>query len=172
MPISPAFSISQSALNPALITATDESSGADAAITQRRIYFQTSVGTYLVESGTITQYEPWSYADVSDSWGILTTDQALSITVQWLDVSNTILYTLTQVYCLAEYNKQFFYYLVQQQALTPGILQDQTYFSNMATYWMNIIGAVKAVEIGADIAASQNCLNRATYLMNNQSFSF
>lgn len=172
MPITPSFQISQSSVNAALITATDDSSGSDVAITQRRIYFQTSIGTYLVESGTTTDYEQWAYADSSDTWEILTTDEALSITVQWLDVSNNVLYSLTQVYCLSQYNRQFFYYLVQQQALTPSIIQDQTYFSNMATYWMNIIGAIKAVEIGADIAASQNCLNRATYMMTNQSLFF
>jgi hypothetical protein len=172
MPLSPAFTISQSAISPSEITATDTSTGSDAAVTQRRIYFQTSQGTYLVVSGTTTDYETWAYADASDTWDVLTSDQALSITVQWLNVSNAVLYTLTQVFCLAEFNKQFFYYLVQQQALTPSILQDGPYFSNMATYWMNITGAIQAIEIGADISASQNCLDRATYMMQNQNFNF
>lgn len=172
MPITPAFTISQSALNPAAVTATDTSTGSDIDISVRRIFFQTAYGTYLVESGTSTDYEVWSYADASETWDILTEDSACSITVQWLNAGGTVLYTLTQVYCLAEFNKQFFYYLQQQPALTPSVPMDTNYFSNMATYWMNITGAIQAVEIGADIAASQNCLNRATNMMNNQSMYF
>lgn len=172
MAISPAFTISQSALTPGSVTATDTSTGTDAAISQRRIFFQTAYGTYLVVDGTLTTYEPWAYADASDTWDLLDEDSAVSVTVQWLNAADTVLYTLTQVYCLSEFNKQFFYYLQQQAALTPGIPQDTNYFSNMATYWMNITGAIQAVEIGADIAASQNCLNRATNMMNNQTKYF
>lgn len=172
MPLTPAFTISQSAIAPSVITATDTSSGSDVAVSARRIYFQTTYGTYLVEAGVTTTYNPWSYADASESFDVLTEDFSLSITVQWVNSGGTVLYTLTQVYCLPEFNKQNFYYLVQQQALTPSILQDTTYASNMAVYWTNIIGAIQAVEVGADIAASQNCLNRATNMMNNQTLYF
>lgn len=172
MPLTPAFSMSQSALSPSSITATDTSTGSDASIAVRRIYFQTNDGNYLVESGTITDYEVWAYADASATFDILSSDYAISVTVQWLDSSNIVLYTLTQIYCFAEYNKQFFYYLVQQQATTPSILQDSSYATNMATYWTFITGAIQAVEIGADISASQNCLNQATNMMNNSTFYF
>lgn len=172
MALSPAFSVSQSALNPALVLVTDTSTGSDGAIVSRRVYVQTSTGTYLVPSGTTTDYTVWPYADASISLNILAQDSACAVTVQWLDVSNNILYTLTQLYCFAEYNKQFFYYLIQQQALTPSIIQDANYFGNIATYWMNIVGGINAVEIGADISASQNCLNRATYMMQNQQDTF
>lgn len=172
MALTPAFTIAQSATSPNLVVATDTSSGADAAVSQRRIFFQTASGTYLVTDGVLTDYIPWALADVSESFAILATDQALAITVQWLNVSDVVLYTLTQLYCLDEYNKQFFYTLIQQQGLTPTIIQDANYFANMSTYWMNIIGAEQAVEIGADIAASQNCLDRATYMKNNTSLYF
>lgn len=168
MAISPAFTVAQTGTAPNLVLITDTSTGSDGDITQRRVFVQTATGTYLVSTGTTTDYTQWSYSDASISLDILSTDQAVSITVQWLDVSNAVLYTLTQLYCLAEYNKTFFYYLIQQQALTPSIIQDANYFSNMATLWMNITGAIQAVEIGADISASQNCLDRATYMQNNQ----
>lgn len=170
--MTPSFTVSQSALSPENITLTDTSSDITGSITQRRAFFQTTQGTYLAVSGTTTDYEQWPLANTSQTWAILTTDQALSITVQWLDVSNNVVESLTQVYCLPQFNKQFFYYLIQNQALTPSILQDTNYFSNLATYWMNIVGAVQAVEIGADINASQNCLDRATYMMQNQSLFF
>lgn len=174
MPLSVSFTISQSALNPGAVTANDTSTGTDVLVTQRRIFFQNSQGQYLTTSGTSSSsaYESWAYADASETWDLLDEDAALAITVQWLDVNNAVRYTLTQIYCLAEYNKQFFYYLVQQQAITPSILQDVNYAANMAAYWTNIIGAIQAVEIGADISASQNCLNRATDMMQNQTKYF
>lgn len=172
MPITPAFSVSQSGLTPNIITVDDDSTGSDGAISARRIYFQTTYGTYLVTTGTVTDYIVWAYADSEESFDVLTEDYALSITVQWVNSGGTVLYTLTQVYCFPQYNKNFFYYLVQNQALTPTILQDNNYSSNMAVYWTNIIGAINAVEVGADIAASQNCLNRATNMMLNQNIYF
>lgn len=172
MPLTTAFTISQSALNPALITATNTATGTDVAVTQLRILFQTAQGTYLVESGVTTDYNAWVLANASQSFDVLTTDKALSITVQWLSVANAVLYTLTQVYCLPQYNKNFYYELIQAQATTPGILQDANYFSNLSIYWMNITGAIQAIEIGADVAASQNCLDRATEMMQNQSNYF
>lgn len=172
MALTPAFTISQSALNPALVLATDTSTGSDVLVTQRRIYVQTASGTYLVPSGTTTDYTQWVYANSSISLNILTEDVGVAITVQWLDVSNSVLYTLTQLYSLSQFNKNFFYYLIQQQALTPGIIQDANYFSNLSIYHMNIVGGDTAVETGADIAACQSCLSRATYMMNNQNDFF
>lgn len=174
MPLSVSFTISQSALNPAGVTATDTSTGVDAAVTQRRIFFQNSQGQYVTTSGTTdaSAYEAWAYADTSETWELLEEDLAVTVTVQWLNVSNAVLYTLTQVYCLPQFNKQFFYYLVQNQALTPSVLQDTNYAANMAAYWTYITGAIQAIEIGADVAASQNCLNRATEMMQNQNMYF
>lgn len=164
--------MSQSGLDPSTVTVQDNSSGSDGAITSRRIFFQTPQATYLVTSGTITDYMVWAYADAEESFSILQQDYSVALTVQWLNVGGTVLYTLTQVYCFPQYNKNFYYYLWQQQALTYQIIADGTYFNAVATYWQNIIGAMKAVEYGADIAASQACLDRATYMMQNQSTFF
>lgn len=172
MSLTTAFTVSQSALSPSVLTVVDSSSGSDVAVTQRRLFIQDAYGSYLVPSGTSTDYIQWSYSDASISPDVLSQDSAVSITVQWLSVTNVVLYTLTQVFCCPQFNKNFFYYLIQQQALTPNILSDTNYFSNMATYWMNITGAIQAVEIGADISASQACLDRATNMLNNQNLYF
>lgn len=172
MAIVPAFTISQSALTPQNITAVDSSTGSDGLIAARRIYFITTEGEYLVEDGVATDYNDWPLADTTDTWDVLDVDQALEIRVDWVGAGGNILYTLTQVFCLPQYNKNQFYYLIGQQATTPSILQDGAYFSNLATYWMNITGAIQAVEIGADIAASQECLNRATNMLNNENLFF
>lgn len=171
MPLSTSFTISQSGLSPNTITCNDTSSGSDSSVSQRRIFVQTAYGTYLTGDGTVN-YDSWDYADVSIALAILSEDSAISVTVQWLSGADAVLYTLTQVFCCPQFNKNFFYYLIQQQALTPSVLQDTNYFSNMATYWMNITGAIQAVEIGADISASQACLDRATTMMNNESKYF
>lgn len=172
MSFSPAFTIAQTALNPALILATDSSTGVDSAITKRRITFTTSTGSTLVVSGTTTSYNAWLLADTTGSFNVLTQDYALSILVQWLDVSNTVLYSSTQSYCLAYYNKQFMYYLTNQESLSPGILQDTNYVSNKAALWVSIVGAVNAITFGADLSASQNELNIGTNLRLNQSNYF
>ena len=168
MPITPSISVSQSAGSPSLVGVADTSTGSDLSISVRRIYVQNSLGEYLVPSGTSTDYTVWAYADASISLNILTEDQAVSITVQWLNSSNAVLYSLTEQYCLGQYNKQFFYQLISDLGLQPGTYQDTNYSGNVSILWTNIIAADSAVTYGSDIAASQNCLNRATNMRLNE----
>lgn len=172
MAISPAFSVAQNVLYPNIIIATDDSTGSDGAISKRRIYCQDSEGNYLVPSGITTDYSEWAYADASISLNILTEDKALSVRTDWLNSSNVVLYTLTQQFCFPLYNQQFLYELVQLQGLTPSIPQDTNYDANLAILWTSVRGAINAVEIGSDIAASQASLNRGTYLRLNQNLYF
>lgn len=172
MAFSPSFSISQTALAPQLIIAEDTSTGSDGTIASRRITFTTASGTTLVESGVTTSYNSWALVDTTQSFDVLTQDYALSILVQWLDISNNVLYSSTQSYCLAYFNKQFMYYLTQQESLTPNIVQDTNYISNKAALWVSIVAAVNAVEIGGDIAGSQNELNIGTNLRLNENLFF
>lgn len=172
MPLSPSFSVSQTGLNPALVIITDDSSGSDILVTSRLITITDSEGNYVVPSGTTGTSIVWPLATNPISIDLLTEDKALSIRVDWLDIGGTSIYDLTQEFCLAQYNKNGFYYLVQNQALSPSIIQDSNYYSNLSQFWINIIGAIQMVEDADDIAASQNCLNRATYFLNNQSIYF
>ena len=172
MSFTPSFTIGQSALAPNIITATDTSAGSDVLITARHITFTTAQGTTLVVSGTSTSYNLWALASTTKDFDVLTEDMALSIRVDWVDSLGISLYDLTQSYCLAYFNKQFLYELVQDQALNPNILQDTNYNSNVATFWTTIIGAINAVEFGNDIAASQASLSRGTEMRLNQSKYF
>lgn len=172
MPIVPSISVSQSAATPSDVTITDTSTGSDAAISARRVYIQTATGTYLVESGTTTDYEVWPYADASITLDVLTQDECVNILVQWLNVSNSVLYSYENQYALSEYNKQFLVYLVSNQGLTPGIVQDTNYSGNIAIFWTNIIAGINQVEFGDDIAGGQNCFNRATFMRQNESMFF
>lgn len=172
MAITPSISVSQSALNPAYITVTDDSTGSDASIASRRLYIQDAAGNYIVPTGTTTDYIAWSYAQSSITPNVLTQDTAASITVQWLDVSNSILYVYNNTYGLSQFGKQFFYYLIQQLGLTPGTFQDDNYSGNLAMFWAFIVAGDNAITNGNDVAAAQQCYNKEIQMMNNQAFYF
>lgn len=172
MAFSPYFSVGQSVTAPSYVVFTDESTGTDAAIVSRRIYVTDSQGNPVVPSGTATDYISWPWATNPLSVLLLEEDTAVNVLVQWLDVNGDVLYDSDENYCLDEFNTQNFIYLIQNQGLTPGVVQDTNYFSNMSLYWVNIIGAQIMVEDADDIAGSQNCLNRATNMLNNQSMYF
>jgi len=171
MAFAESFSVSQSALTPSVVTVTDTSTGTDGAITQRRVYVSTEDGTYLTGDGTV-DYDVWAFADASTNLDILDENTAASIRVDWLSSANVILYTLTNQYCLPQYAKNFAYYLVQMQANTVTVVQDSTYFSNLAQFWTNLRGAINAIEVSDDLSASQNCLNRCTEMETNQAKYF
>lgn len=173
MPYSPAFTVGQSLSNPGAVTLTNTSTGTDAAITQLRVYFTDEAGNYVVPSGTSTDYVAWPLAtNPLTINSLLTVDLAVNILVQWLNVSNAVLYDEEDEFCLRAYNKQQFVYLIQQQALNPGVVQDTNYFSNLCQYWINIVGANTMVEDAADLSGSQNCLDRATEMLQNESKYF
>lgn len=168
---SPSFTVSQSAITPANVTVTDTSTGDIGTITQRRVFVQNSNGDYLTGNGTVN-YTPWPLADVSITLSILTEDIGTDILIQWLDVANAVVTSLDDTFPLAEFNKQFLYYLVQLQGLQPSTYQDSNYSGSLALFWTNIIAGINAVTYGNDIAACQNCFNRATYMRNNQNIFF
>lgn len=171
MAITPSFSVSQSAITPQNVTVTDTSTGVYGTITQRVIYVSDAGGAYLTGNGTIN-YTAWPLADTSITLSILTQDIAANIRVDWLDVSNVIVNTLNNNYPLSEYGKQFLFYLVQLQGLTPGVVQDSNYSGNIALFWTNVIGGDNAVTYGNDLSGAQNCYNRETNMRLNQSMYF
>lgn len=169
--MTPSFTVSQSAVTPSSFTVEDTSTDVDVTITKRRIYVSMSDGTYLTGDGTVN-YDDWALADASITLSILTEDIGANILVEWLNVSDGIVESLDNNYPLSEYNKQFLYYLVQLQGLTPGIYDDTNYSGNLAIFWTNIIAGINAVTYGNDIAACQNCFDRATYMRLHQSLYF
>lgn len=172
MSFSPSFTVLQSPQNPALLFFQDTSTGDDIAITSRRIYIQGWDGNFIVPSGVTTDYIEWPILDTEITVNVFSQDTAANVKVDWVDSSGAVLYTTNDNYCFSEYNKQFFYYLIQLQSLTYNVVQDGNYFGNLSSYWINIVSGINSVVIGDDIYASQVCLNRATNMMNNQSYFF
>lgn len=174
MAVTASVGVSQSALSPSLVTLTDESTGVDATITKRRVYITNSAGEYLVESGNSNNYSEWNDfpATTTLQLDILTEDTAVHLLVQYLTSANVVVTTFEDDYALSEYNKQFFYELWQQQSLSPGVVQDTSYYTNLANLWTAITGGIQCVEIASDLSASQNAMNVATNYRLNESLYF
>lgn len=173
MPFTQSFTVAQTPLNPSIVVITDTSTGTPAnPITERRITITDYAGNYVVPVGTTTNYIVWAVGVDPITLDLLTEDMALNIRVDWLEAGYAVEYTLNQNYCFTQYSKQFLYYLIQLQSQTYNIIQDNNYWGNVGILWTNIIGAINAVEIGNDIAASQACLNRTNYMKQNESIYF
>jgi len=172
MSFTPSIAVSQSSVYPNIVRITDDSSGSDGSISSRRIYVTTAAGTYLVPSGTTTDYTVWSYSNAYIDLNILTQDECVNILVQWLSSGNTVLYSYENQYALAEYNKQYLVYLVSQQGLSPNTFQDSNYAGNLGLFWTLINAGINQVEFGDDIAGGQNNFNKATYMRQNASLYF
>ncbi|HEY8661074.1 MAG TPA: hypothetical protein VIL78_18725 [Hanamia sp.] len=171
MAISPSIDVLQSAITPSSFTVVDTSPGTLGTISKRRIYVSDAFGNYITGNGTVN-YTDWSIADSSIILNILTEDIGANIQVDWLDSSNVVIDTFNDTYPLAEFNKQFLYYLVQLIGLSPATYQDTNYSGNIGLFWTNIIAGINAVEYGNDIAAGQNCFSRATFMRLHQSLYF
>jgi hypothetical protein len=171
MSIVASFTFGQSAEFPNICEAVDTSSGTYGSITQRRIYVSDCTGTYLTGDGSV-QYTEWPLADLSIQLDILSEDTAVSVRVDWLDVSNVVVESVTEQFPCSEFNRQFFYYLLESQGLTPGIYQDLSYVQNLVSLFAGIVGGDEAVERYNDISNAQNCYNRATALRQNQALAF
>lgn len=168
------FSVAQTPSNPKYLIITDTSVDLENVVS-RRIYIQDCFGNYIVPTGNPTQYIVWALENNPISLDTLTKDVAVNIKVQWMDGEDgegTVLYELDNNYCLTEFNKQFLYYLIQLQSNSYNIIQDTRYWDNVSIFWTNINAAINAVQIGNDIFASQECLNRATYMAENQTKFF
>lgn len=172
MSFSPAFVPTTILGNPLRLIVTDDSTGSDSNIASRRVYLRKADGTYLVPDGTTTNYIEWAIADSFINLDVLTKDFALQITVTWNDVGGTALYTSSNTFVFTQYSELFYYGLTQELAGNYQIIQDSNYYSNKLLLRVEIDSANQAVSIGGDIKASQECLDRAAYLISKQSFNF
>lgn len=170
MPIVPLFTKAQSI--PSAFTLTDTSTGSDVAITQRRVFLQKSNGSFLVPIGTTTDYIQWAYASPSITISALDKDYALAVTVQWLDVSNTIRYSKPELHYFQYYSEDFYYALTRSQADNPEIVNHANYYPSKIKLRTSIDEAMQAVDYGSSISAAQNSFNRAKKLIDNPSYFY
>ena len=171
MSFTPNFRAFQQAGLPQDVCITDTSVGSDVAITQRRVYLVDYQGNYVVPSGTTTDYVNFPLIHNTIYIDCLTEDMALTVTVQWLDVNNVVLYDKTDLIGFTLYNETFYYSLTQGQAAISNpsyILQDNVYFQNKSKLRCLIDSGNQAISLGYDITSAQECYNLATFLVTNQ----
>lgn len=174
MPLTPNFSGSQSAGVPEIINFVDTSTGSDSDITQRRIYLLQADGTYLVESGNSEDYTEWPYANSTISLDVLSQDTALSVTVHWLNVSNTVLYTKTIAFGFDAFGQNFLYGLSDGEVpiTNPPILLSLNYFLNKVRFYCYLISASNAISYASDIQKAQTAYDLDQAMITNQSDFF
>lgn len=172
MPLVQNFSITQVPGQPSVVTLTDTSTGSDVAITQRRVFLVKDDGTYLVPTGTTTDYILWPYVDSFIDIDALDKDYALNITVNWLNVSNTILYTKTILGGLNGYNEDFDYLLTQMLTGNPPLMNDNVFQKNKSQLRNFIDSGDKAIERASDIFGAQQCYDAGTNLRVNSQYYF
>lgn len=169
------FSAEQTPGAPGDILFTDLSTGSDGTVTQRRIYIQTPSGTYLVESGTATEYEVWSGFPATTTItleDILSQDYACRVVVQWLTSGGTVVYDKTLYYGFPCYNEDFDYELTQNVAANPMLMNDDDFWNNKSLLRTYIDSGNNAVERNSDITSAQQCYNLATALRLSSQYSF
>lgn len=172
MPYEPSFTVAQVAGNLETMRLTDTSTGSDGDITARRVTVQLADGTYLTPAGTTTDYFLWPIADATFDVDILSQDYAPTIVVLYLDADGATLYTASTTASFTGYSEQFYYTLTQGQAVTPEQLMDTVYYQNKMKLRVLIDSANQAISFAGDTSASQNCLNRAQYMIDNESLFF
>ncbi len=176
MSFTPNFTAAQTIGLPSILNLTDTSVGSDVLITQRRVLIQKSDNTYLVPTGTTTNYIAWAIANASIGIDVLNQDYALNITVQWLGVTDNILYAKTYLLDFTLYIMQFLLGLTTNQIAPPIVnysaVNDNNYWINKLTLYVQKLDADNAVSVGGNIYASQSALDRGEYMINNQNLFF
>lgn len=172
MPLSPNFTASQNSGTPNLIFLTDTSTGSDGTITKRRIYLLQSNGTYLVPTGTATNYIEWALVDTTTSLNVLIQDTALSITVQWLSAANVVVANKTTSFAFTAYNETFYYGLTESQVANANLTASTNWYQTKMILRVELDSAYQAISFASDIFSAQAALNRATFISTNQSYFF
>jgi hypothetical protein len=172
MPFEPLFTVSQVAGELSLMRITNSSTGSDAAIVTIRVFVRLADGTYLVPAGTTTDYFVYPLGDATYDVDILSADYAPQIIILLLDADGDTLYTFSTTASFTGYSEQFYYTLTQGQAVDPNQLMDTEYYLNKMKLRVLIDSANQAISFAGDTAAAQNCLNRATYMIENESLFF
>lgn len=171
------FSCSQQVGAPQDIDFDDTSTGTDVAVVSRRIYIRNSAGEFLVEEGTTTEYETWSGfpGTTTITLTVLSADvagTATTITVQWLNVSNVVLYDKTATFGFTLDGETFDYGLTQNLAQNSALSTDNNYLPNKSKFRTYLDSGNQAISLNSDIYAAQICYNKATEMMGNSQYYF
>lgn len=174
MALTVGFTATQIAGAPAEILFTDTSTGVDAAVVKRRIYISTSSGEFLVESGNSNEYSDWDDFPTTTTitLDVLTQMQAANVVVQWLNVSNAVLYDKTLQYGFTLFGETFDYGLTQLMAANPMLINDNNFWGHKEKLRELIDSGNQSIELASDLYNAQLCYDEATGLMDNSQYLF
>lgn len=174
MALTVSFSVSQSLANPDEITFSDTSTGTDASIDGRKIYFKLANGNWLGSDGeeyTTETSITWAYAENSKTFSILSKSTSAEITVKWMDGATPV-YESTETFCFNLYDYLFILEILQGQSSNPAIIQDLNYTGNVFGFMVNLSNAEYAITYGDDIYSSQGSLSKNQAMIDNQNYYF
>lgn len=172
MALTPNFTVTQTPGSPSVVSIADTSTGSDGSVTQRRVYLAEYDGSFLVPTGTGTEYIPWAYATSSIDIDALDKDYAITITVQWLDVSNNILYAKSSLYGLTGYGEDFDYSMTQMLSVNPNNVNDSNFFVNKLLLRNYLDSGDNAISRASDQYSAQLCYDKATDLRLGSPYFF
>lgn len=171
MALSANFSSSQNYGNITIATFTDTSTGSDGTITGRRIYLAKYNGSYLVPTGTSTDYVDWVIGDTSIDIDVLDKDYAILVTVDWMSGS-TITYTKTVLCLFTAYGELFLRQLTQAEAANRNLLNNKNFWSNKQKLRTLIDDSTQAVSVLNDQTIATFCLTAAKDMTDNPSIFY
>lgn len=155
------------------VTITAVVTGTDAAVTQRRVYLQTDTGDFLVPTGTSTDYIQWVISASTIAIDALgDSDRALRIYVEWLNVSNVVLYDSEQFVGLTLWNESFDYLTTQLISGNPLLMNDNNFWPNKSKLRTLIDAGNNAISFASDLYNAQQCYDAATELRNDAQYLF
>jgi len=181
LPLVVSFTASSVVGEPGQVLFHDTSSGSDVAVTSRRIYVSDKDGDFIVEEGTSTEYEVWALPLSTDITLDLFTssvgDKACKIVVQWLNVSNVVVYDYTiNAEGFTEFNEEFLYSQTQLMAANQKLMSDNNFWPNYSKMRTLIDAGNQAILLASDLSNAQACYDQATemrlaaqYLFNGNS---
>ena len=139
----------------------------------KRIYIQQANGTYIVEgSNTTTDYTTVPVATNPVYLDLLTKDVAVQATVEYLNSSNVVLGTESNVYRFTAFNENFDYALTQNLTANPLLINDNDFFANKSEFRTCIDSGNQAFDLVGDLFSAQQCYDRATNLRINSQYFF
>lgn len=167
------FAVSLGA-TPLSFVLTDNSTGSDTNLTDRRITLYMADGSVLVPVGSTLTYIDWPIGNGPITISLLTQDFSLNISVQWISSSPLAppsTYALASLNTFTGNSQLADYGLTQQMVANWLLAQDDHFLSNKELLQLYIENAVNATTYNDQFNAQLN-LNAAYELTSNLTQNF